>query len=64
MIAEVAEIARKAKAERVSMLAVMKSAKVSYTTWTRWRGEDVTPNLGTLYKVRQALDDLIAERSA
>jgi predicted transcriptional regulator len=64
MLPEIAEVDRRAKAAGQSMLRVMSRAKVSYTTWSRWKCGDVTPTLGTLNKVRQALEELIAERSA
>lgn len=59
---QIIEIERRAKAADVQMAPVLRDAGVAATTWWRWRNDGVEPKLGTLRRVREALDRRLSSR--
>lgn len=61
---QILDIEQRAKAASVQMAPVLREAGVAATTWWRWRNDGVEPKLGTLRRVREALEAHLAARSA
>lgn len=63
MVEEVAAIQARADANGISIQRVINrtNPKIAYSTWCRWKN-GTPPNLSRLNAVRQALDELIAEK--
>lgn len=57
---EVIEVEQRAKAAGMTMASILAEVGVAQTTWWRWRKDGVEPRIGTLRKVRHALERRIA----
>jgi transcriptional regulator with XRE-family HTH domain len=54
---EVVAIQAEMFARRLKLSETLKAAKVSRSTWKRWK-EGVQPNLGTLARIREAMEQV------
>ena len=62
---QIIDIEHRAQAADIQMAPVLRDAGVAATTWWRWRNGAVEPKLGTLRRVREALDrKLTSDRAA
>lgn len=59
---EVIEIKSRAARAGIDIADVLVRANVARTTWWRWTEEHYEPRLKTLRTVREALDELVAEK--
>lgn len=57
---EVIEVEQRAKCAGLTMASILAEVGVAQSTWWRWREGGVEPRVGTLRKVRHALDRRIA----
>jgi len=53
---QISDIEDRAKAAGLQMAPILRDADVAATTWWRWRSGGVEPKLGTLRRVREALE--------
>lgn len=58
---EITEIEKRAADAKIVMAAVLRDAGCAASTWWRWRHGGVEPKLGTVRRVREALDRRIAQ---
>lgn len=60
---QILELERRASEAQVPMAPVLRDAGVAATTWWRWRNDGVEPKLGTVRRVREALERRLATQA-